>query len=1162
MKMSQLGSQIKSTQGAITSQREQIRQMAQAYKELSAQVKQTKTDLSAAQAAQNASGRGLSSAQADAQRLAASYKSQQAALNALKASLSAAGFNTSNFAASESRLAADIDRVNAALRQQQALSSAQANSNAASQNLTMSGANFMGAISTAQQIAAPFQSAIDNAMTFEHSMSRVKALTQTGNIMAGNLSQVDAEMAKLEGQARHLGATTQFTMTQAADAMGYLGMAGWKTEQIYGTMPGMLNLAAGAGTDLARTADIVSDNMTAMGVPVEKAGHFMDVYAYALTNSNVNLESLGETMKYAAPVAAAFGATLEDTAAMTMMMGNAGIKGSMAGTALRMGLLRLSGPPKKASKALDEMGVSVSDATAMAMEAEAELARLGVQYDKNAAPMDKMQSIITQLSGKMANMTAEEKLASVSAIFGANAASGWINILEQGPEVFNEYLNALRNCDGYSEQFAKTMNDDTRGAMIALESAMDAVQNSIGSALLPAVRAAAEAFTPIASAIAIFIQEHPGVVQAAAAIAAALTTIVVGAAAVKLAFAGWTFITSTITLVQESLAALAGGQMMTGLIANVTRLRTALFGLGGAATLGGWSTMFAAISTKAASAATAIRGFFASLTLGSAASGIATTLSSIGTAIAGAARAAMSFAFSPVGVALMALGLAGMYVYQNWDRVAPVFSNIAGIITGALSPAITQIQAAFSALSSSGAFSSLTSAASQLASVVGGTLVQAFAVLATVVASALAVAIRAIADFVTFASEAFTGVLDVFGKLSEGDFSGAWEAWQSHGSKAIENIKNLGSHVFDGVEQGAKNVQQTLDALNAPKMPTQEVRARHAVQFDEGGVAHSAPEQPAQPPIDTSATQAALDQVGNSAQNAATNMDGVNQATQQISQAGTDVQQFGAGMQTASTGVQQFGTAAQTSTSAVQQDASAMRSHSSALAANGAALQGNIGALDAFGAAASGACGGVEALSSAASSAAGSLGGLGSAVQAACAALASAGASAAAAKNAKGGIYKKGAFLTTFAEESPEAAIPLDKSQRAIDLWTQAGQMLGQLPGNANSYDTAERDELGNLKGVDIPEYNRITEYDSTQFRRSKRIAQEKQLAAQQAAMRQAAKFAAENLQQATQAMTQATTQATTEAVTEAATSTNYADMVTDELGNIKGLDIPEYNRI
>ncbi|MBR3622836.1 MAG: phage tail tape measure protein, partial [Selenomonadaceae bacterium] len=318
-------------------------------------------------------------------------------------------------------------------------------------------------------------------MTFEHAMSRVKALTQSGLIRQGDFDAVNANMQKLEAQARELGATTQFTMTQAADAMGYLGMAGWKTEQIYGTMPGMLDLAAGAGTDLARTADIVSDNMTAMGIPVEKAGHFMDVYAYALTNANVNLESLGETMKYAAPVAAAFGATLEDTAAMTMMMGNAGIKGSMAGTALRMGLLRLSGPPKKATKEMEALGISVSDATAMALESQAALKGLGVEFDENAPPMEKMGNIIKQLQVKMKGLSREEKLASIGAIFGANAASGWVNIIEQGGDVFDNYRNALRNSDGYAKQFAKTMNDDTRGAMIALDSATDAVVNALGT---------------------------------------------------------------------------------------------------------------------------------------------------------------------------------------------------------------------------------------------------------------------------------------------------------------------------------------------------------------------------------------------------------------------------------------------------------------------------------------------------------------------------------------------------------------------------------------------------------------------------------------------------------------------------------------------------------
>ena len=1048
MKMSQLGTQIKSTQGAIQAQQAAVRQAAEAYRKLSEQVKQAKAELQAAQAAQSTSSRGLSSAQSDASKLAASYQRQQAALRSLVASLSSAGFNVSSFASAESRLAGDIDRVNAALRQQQALMNAQSRSAQASQEMFNAYNNFQGALQTAQQVAAPFEAAAENAMNFEHAMSKVKSLTQMRDIRAGNLDKVNASMQALTDTATTLGATTEFTSKEVADAMGKLGMAGWDDKKINAAMSSIVDLATIADRhDIQRTADVVSDDMTALGIKagesmtlasgkvVDGVKYFSDAFAYATTQANLDQELLHEALKYNAPTGKASGLSLGEIFAMNMVSANAGIKGSMAGTSFRAGWVRMLAPPKTAQKAFEQMGMTASDATKQIMEAQEALTTAGISES------DDLFTKIQKVQQHYQSLDKNARAGWLKNVVGQNALSGWQIALEKGN--FADIMKFAQEIDsgaieGWASDTATVMRDDTKTSVELLKSSLDALQKSVGDALTPAIRAAAEAFAPLVTAAGEFIAQNPAIVQGAAAIAAALTTVVVGAAAVKLAFAGWTFITSTVALVQTALASLGSGAMLGGVIARVTALRTALFGLGGAATLGGWSAMFASISTTAATAATSIRAFFASLTLGSMASGIVSTLSAIGTAIRGAAMAAMSFAFSPVGVALMALGLAGMYVYQNWDRVAPVFSNIAGIITGALSPAITQIQAAFSALSSSGAFSSLASAASQLASVVGGTLVKAFAVLATVVASALAVAIRAIADFVTFASEALTGVMDIFGKLSEGDFSGAWEAWQSHGSKAIENIKNLGSHVFDGVEQGAKNVQQTLDALNAPKMPTQAAVARHAVHFDESGVARS-PAPEAQP-IDTSATQAALDQVGNSAQNAATNMDGVNQATQQISQAGADVQQFGAGMQTASTGVQQFGTTAQTTSANVQE-----------LGANSQAAGGGITSLAD---AASGATGGVSALGSAASGAAGSVSGLGAAVQSACSQLAAAGANAAAAvasaapkANYKGGIYKKGAFLTTFAEKSPEAAIPLDNSQRAIDLWTQTGQILGQLPG-------------------------------------------------------------------------------------------------------------------
>lgn len=1147
-KMVSLDAQIKSTQAAVTKQQEVVKKAAQAYRELSEQVKQTKAALTEANAAAQKSGSDLSAARSNTQRLSQNFQSQLAALNQIKAQLSAAGFSTSGFAAAESRLAGDIDRVNAALQRQQALMNAQNASNQAAQNMFNAYNGFQNAINTAQQIASPFTAAAETAIDFEHSMSRVKALTQSQNIREGNMAQVKADMDLLTAQARELGATTMFTSKQAADAMGYLGMAGWKTQQIYGTMPGMLNLAAAAGADLAQTADIVSDNMTAMGVPVDKASHFMDVYAYALTNSNARLTDFGETMKYAAPVAKSYGATLDETAAMVMMMANAGIKGSMAGTSLRMGLLRLAGPPKTATKEMEKLGLSLSDAQAGALEAEAVIKGLGIDLSGATTAGDKMTRVLMQLHDKTKNLSQDEKLAAFKGIFGVNAETGWLALFDQGPEVFMKYVEGLKAADGYSAQVAETMNDDTRGALIRLESAWDAFKERVGEALTPAIRSVAESFAPLVTAAANFVAANPAIVQAAASIAAALASIVVGAAAVKLAFAGWTFITSSITMVRAALATLADGALLGGLIGRLAALRAAFvgaFAAGGLATTGGWATLFAGISAKATAAAAAIRGFFASLTLGSMASGIAATISSIGTAIAGAARAAMSFAFSPVGVALMALALAGLYVYQNWEKVSGVFSNIAGIITGSLSPALAQVKAALNAFSSSGGFAALSNAASQAASVVGGTLVKAFAVLLTVAASTVAMIIQLLADLVTIIADIGTGFSEAFAKIAEGDFSGAFDALKSAGSKAFDDLKQLGTHVFDGVEQGAKNVQAVIDALNSSATTSIAAAQNTGSGMATGLLAAAQAPQPAAvpetQPIDTSATQAALDQVGDSASNAATQMQGIEQATAGVDQmaaqfaaagtgveqlstsaqtAGAGVQQFSAVTQQAGTGVQQFSTNAQQAGTSAQQLATSAQNAAAGTDALGNSAQNATGGIEALSASAAGAVGGVSNLGSAAASAAGSVSGLGAAVQAACSQLASAGASAAAAvasaapkANYKGGIYPKGQFLTTFAEKSPEAAIPIDNSKRARELWTKTGQMLGMLPGNGGGYDSAEKDALGNIVGMDIPEYNRIGEGDSEDVKIDKRRVQREQYESerlnkkivQQAAARQVA---------------------------------------------------------
>lgn len=190
------------------------------------------------------------------------------------------------------------DTLNKTQQQQKLLQDRLNKKNIANSQFVERRQSFLTTAAAIGTIAQPFISAAQTAMKFEFAMSKVGAIANA----------TGPELSLLTQTARSLGEQTKFTATQSAEAMSYLGMAGWKTNEIVAGMPGLLNLAAAGNTDLARTADIVSDNLTAFGLSADKAQHMADVYAVTITSTNTNVEMLGETMKYAAPVAHAFGA--------------------------------------------------------------------------------------------------------------------------------------------------------------------------------------------------------------------------------------------------------------------------------------------------------------------------------------------------------------------------------------------------------------------------------------------------------------------------------------------------------------------------------------------------------------------------------------------------------------------------------------------------------------------------------------------------------------------------------------------------------------------------------------------------------------------------------------------------------------------------------------
>lgn len=179
--------------------------------------------------------------------------------------------------------------------------------------------------------------AVKTAADFDSAMSKVAAVS----------GATGSNFDSLRDKAREMGAKTKFSATEAADAMNYMAMAGWKTEDMLSGIEGVMYLAAASGEDLATTSDIVTDALTAFGLTAADSGHFADVLAAASSNANTNVSMMGETFKYCAPVAGALGFSVEDTAEAIGLMGNAGIKASQAGTSMRSIMTNLTGDVKR-----------------------------------------------------------------------------------------------------------------------------------------------------------------------------------------------------------------------------------------------------------------------------------------------------------------------------------------------------------------------------------------------------------------------------------------------------------------------------------------------------------------------------------------------------------------------------------------------------------------------------------------------------------------------------------------------------------------------------------------------------------------------------------------------------------------------------------------------
>lgn len=313
------------------------------------------------------------------------------------------------------------------------------------------------------------QSALQVGMNFDASMSNVYGL-----MSSLNLTQM--QMDALRDTAREMGATTKFSASEAADAMGYMALAGWDDAQVIAGIPGVLNLAAAANMDLAKASDIVTDTMTPFGLAAERAGEAADVFAYAQANSNTTVEGLGEAMKYAAPTADAFGMSLQDTAAAMGVLANAGIKGSQGGTTLNAMLRDMKKNADNGRIAIGKTKVALTNADG--------------SYRSYAA-------IIRDIDKATSSMTASQRDAALGAIFGDESLKGILATLKQGPDALDAMTEGMYACGGAAADMAATMGDNLKGDLAILESGAQDMAIALSDWLMPAARGVVQGVTDL-----------------------------------------------------------------------------------------------------------------------------------------------------------------------------------------------------------------------------------------------------------------------------------------------------------------------------------------------------------------------------------------------------------------------------------------------------------------------------------------------------------------------------------------------------------------------------------------------------------------------------------------------------------------------------------------
>lgn len=341
--------------------------------------------------------------------------------------------------------------------------------------------------------------AVKTTADFDVGMSTVKAISgATGD-----------DFDALREKAMEMGQTTAFSASEAASAMEYMAMAGWKTEEMLDGIAGVMNAAAASGEDLALTSDILTDGLTAFGMAASDSARFADVLVAAGNNANTSVAMMGETFKYAGAVCGTLGITVEDCAVATGLMGNAGIKASQAGTALRSGLSNLIKPTDAMSAAMKKYGVEVR-----------------TTEDGSVDFMETMRVLRRTLG----NLDSTTQAAALSTIFGKESMSGWAAVVTATDKDFENLTEKIYNCTGAAEEASKVRLDNLSGQITILKSTIEGIAIQIGDLLMPTVRNVVSKIQEWATAFSEMDESTKKTILKIAAVVAAIGPLLLGGA--------------------------------------------------------------------------------------------------------------------------------------------------------------------------------------------------------------------------------------------------------------------------------------------------------------------------------------------------------------------------------------------------------------------------------------------------------------------------------------------------------------------------------------------------------------------------------------------------------------------------------------------------------